>query len=117
MKLSLNRILLLGTCCAGLFLAWNYSLAQAGTTNRATVEVRDAGNNFNFAPSTVTIKKGGTVTWVWKGRISHNVYGSGLNSGFRTKGQWPKRFTRTGTYSYYCVIHPSMRGKVVVRSS
>jgi len=113
MKLSLNRILLLGTCCAGLFLACNYSLAQAGTAKRAGVTVRD----YSFAPSTVTIKKGGTVTWVWKGRISHNVYGSGLNSGFRTKGQWPKRFTRTGTYSYYCVIHPSMRGKVVVRSS
>lgn len=48
-------------------------------------------------------------------RASYNGAGY-ANSGFLQKGQkWSIRFTRAGTYKYYCLIHfPGMVGTVIV---
>ncbi|MEI6882446.1 MAG: plastocyanin/azurin family copper-binding protein [Bacteroidota bacterium] len=91
--------------------------AGAGSPTRATVVIKD----FSYTPATVTIKKGGTVTWVWRGNIDHNVNGGSFRSpmlGNNKPKSWYKKFTRTGTFAYYCDPHKSfMKGKVVVRSS
>lgn len=108
---NMRKIMLLATSLTVLLVP----VAWAGTPTRASVSVKD----FSYSPASVTIKKGGTVTWVWRGRISHNVYGTkasyGINSGFRSSGSWAKRFTRSGSFHYYCTIHPSMKGVVTVR--
>jgi|SRR3712207_2567064 len=73
---------------------------------------------FKFAPATVSIKRGDTVTWRFqRDPAPHNVKGSG---GIKSKsriftGTYRKRFTRAGTFRYICTIHPNMKGTVRVR--
>jgi plastocyanin len=66
--------------------------------------VRDGGR------PTVTISKGSTLKFVWKGSSPHNIVkksgpGGKINSGVKVKGAWSHKFTRGGTYTLYCTIH------------
>lgn len=70
-----------------------------------------------FVPARIVVKKGGTVTWTQNDRMPHNVTAS--NGGFgsdtlNSGGTFSQTFDETGTFSYYCGLHPSMRGEVVV---
>lgn len=74
--------------------------------------------NLHFNPATLSIRRGDTVTWLWRdGSTQHNVTGSGFKSRTMSHGSFTVRFTRRGTFSYHCTIHVSlgMRGKIVVR--
>ena len=76
--------------------------------------------NISFKPSTLTVKKGTTVTWSWQdGVTAHNVTSKGAlkfkSSPTQQKGTWKVRFTKAGTYKYVCTVHPGMAGKIVVR--
>jgi plastocyanin len=74
--------------------------------------------NIKFNPATTTIKRGDTVTWVWRdGSTRHNVTGGSFKSKTMSKGSLTVRFDRKGSFSYRCTIHVSlgMRGKIVVR--
>ncbi|WP_241777745.1 cupredoxin family copper-binding protein, partial [Streptomyces sp. CT34] len=72
---------------------------------------------FAFSPSTLTVSKGTTVTWTNEDRAPHTVTGSGgLNSPtLGSGGSYTFTFKTAGTFSYYCAIHPSMHGTVVVK--
>jgi plastocyanin len=58
---------------------------------------------------TVTVKKGSTVKWEFKGHNVHTVVVSSGPSKFRSsaksKGSFSKKLTRAGTYRIYCSIH------------
>jgi len=74
--------------------------------------------NIRFNPPALTIKRGDTVTWLWRdGATQHNVTGSGFKSRTMSKGSFTVRFSRRGTFNYHCTIHVSlgMRGRIVVR--
>jgi plastocyanin len=78
-----------------------------------TVTIAD----FHFRPATVTIHVGDTVTWTNNGPSPHTATASdgSFNSGVLQKGQSASHmFTRTGTFAYFCRIHPFMHGTVVV---
>lgn len=78
----------------------------------ASVDIRD----FAFNPDTVTIAKGGTVTWTNRDYVPHTVTGEDFDSGNLTTSKTFRRtFETPGTYEYKCTIHPSMTGKVVVK--
>lgn len=69
--------------------------------------------------STVTVKKGTTVTWRWAGKDMHNVAvtkgPARFRSSYKSSGTFSKRLTRTGTYTIVCSIHqPDMRMKLRV---
>ena len=75
--------------------------------------------NLRFSPSAVSIGRGQTVTWRWAdGGTPHNVISTSgsrfHSSSTKVSGSYTVRFTRAGTYSYVCTIHPGMRGKVIV---
>lgn len=73
--------------------------------------------NIRFNPGAIHIRRGDTVTWVWRdGRTAHNVTGGGFKSRTMSKGSFTVRFTRKGTFNYHCSIHwhQGMQGKVVV---
>ncbi len=73
-------------------------------------------SNFAFSPSTLTVNKGDTVTWVNLDGVAHTVVGSSIDSGTLATGQsYSFTFNESGTFSYYCSIHPSMQGKVIVQ--
>jgi plastocyanin len=69
-----------------------------------------------FSPSSVALRKGGTVTWRWRdGSVPHDVRGNGFRSEIQRSGTYKRTFGRTGTYTYICTLHDGMKGKVVVR--
>jgi plastocyanin len=71
--------------------------------------------NFAFQPGTVTIAKGGTVTWTNQDSAPHTVSFAGQSSSTIGAGQtYTKSFSDAGTYDYICNIHPSMKGQVIV---
>jgi plastocyanin len=85
--------------------------ATAAAPSKATVTLK----NISFIKSTVKIKKGGTVTWVWKDpTVPHNVTFAHQHSKTKQSGKYTLTFHNAGTYRYHCTIHPGMTGKVVV---
>jgi plastocyanin len=87
----------------------------AGAATGASVAIKD----FSFGPSTITIHAGDTVTWANRGPSNHTATAAGMfNTGVLHAGQSASHlFTRAGTFSYRCSIHPFMRGTVTVLSA
>ncbi|MFF2142952.1 cupredoxin domain-containing protein [Kitasatospora sp. NPDC058190] len=75
--------------------------------------------NYAFAPSTLTVSTGTTVTWTNNDSDAHTVTSTGsgpLNSAPLNQGaSYSYTFTTPGTYAYICSIHPFMHGTVVVQ--
>jgi plastocyanin len=75
-------------------------------------------DNFTFGPDTLTVPANSTVTWVNKDDVPHTVASSdGLfkSKAMDTDDKYSYTFTKPGTYSYFCSIHPKMVGKIVVQ--
>jgi plastocyanin len=75
-------------------------------------------DNFSFGPQTVTVPVGATVTWTNHDDIPHTVVSTDgvFKSKVRdTDEKFSYTFTKAGTYSYYCSVHPKMTGQVVVK--
>jgi plastocyanin len=73
--------------------------------------------DFMFAPATLTVKVGTTVTWANKDEEPHTVFSdTGLfRSGAIDTGEvFSFRFDQPGTYHFLCTIHPRMVGTIVV---
>ncbi len=94
--------------------------APADNAARVYVSIQ----NFAFNPATTTIKAGTAVTWVNNDGVEHQIgpdqasRNAGLNgpaSPVLAQGDtYSFTFDTPGTYSYQCMIHPSMTGKVIV---
>jgi|SRR5215204_6740094 len=58
---------------------------------------------------TVTVTKGTTVKWNFRGSNPHSVTVSKgprkFDSGVRTSGSYKKKLTKRGTYKIYCTVH------------
>ena len=76
-------------------------------------------DNFSFSPNTLTLSVGATVTWVNHDNVRHVV--SSADNQFKkstvlkTGQSFSHTFVTTGTYSYFCSIHPRMTGKIIVK--
>jgi plastocyanin len=71
----------------------------------------------SFSPNPIEVKVGDTVTWTNDHHEGHTVTStsSEFNSGDIQPGQtFRHTFDKTGSFDYYCIIHPSMVGKVSV---
>jgi plastocyanin len=99
-----------------LLFAVSRSVKAADQPSAANAEVKI--DNFVFGPQTITVPTGTTVTWTNKDDIPHTVVSTDgvFKSKVRdTDEQFSYKFDKTGTYSYYCSVHPKMTGKVVVQ--
>ena len=88
----------------------------AGSSPAAGAEVKI--DNFTFTPETVAIPAGTQVTWTNRDDIPHNVVSEDKSIKSKvldTDDKFSFTFTTPGTYSYFCSIHPKMKGKVVVQ--
>ncbi|MGA3349212.1 MAG: cupredoxin family copper-binding protein [Candidatus Sulfotelmatobacter sp.] len=75
-------------------------------------------DNFSFGPQTITVGVGTTVTWTNRDDIPHTVVSTDgvFKSKVRdTDEKFSYTFTKAGTYSYFCSVHPKMTGTVIVR--
>ena len=124
MHRSTSRIgAVLALCALALTAAVATASARRGTS-RAPLTARVLIRDISFAPHTVTIRRGGQVTWSWRdgtapNAISHTVTSTGRarfhGADARSSGDLKVRFPRAGYYRYLCTIHVGMSGLVVVR--
>jgi len=66
----------------------------------------------------VTIRAGSAVLWTNKDGAPHTVTAKdgSFDSGNLAQGaSFSFTFQKAGTYDYFCAIHPSMKGTVVVQ--
>jgi plastocyanin len=92
------------------------ALAIPALAATKTVQVKDN----KFVAKSITVSKGTTVKWVWKGKAPHNVKvtkgPAKFSSTTQVKGSYSKKLTKKGTYSILCTIHaPDMTMTVKVK--
>ena len=74
-------------------------------------------DNFAFAPATLTVPAGSTVTWTNKDEEPHTVVakdGSFHSPGMGSQATFSFTFPKVGTFDYVCSIHLFMQATVVV---
>jgi amicyanin len=77
---------------------------------------------YAYQPAALTIAAGDTVTWTNHDTAPHNVVVTDGPEKFTSpnlqKGQtYSYTFSKSGTYSYYCSIHPDMKASITVSGS
>jgi plastocyanin len=85
--------------------------AGAGPTVKASMK------SIAFQPSRIEITTGTTVAWTNNDAVDHTATAvdRSFDSGTIAPGAtWRYRFTKPGTYQFFCVVHPFMKGTVVV---
>jgi len=105
------RLAIIGIVLAVL-LAASATLALAATRS---VGVRKSGSRYLFTPSTLSIRRGDTVKWSWRGSVPHNVTGPGFHSRTAPRLTYSRRFTRAGTYRVRCTIHAALGQRMTIR--
>jgi plastocyanin len=88
--------------------------AHAGPDSPTIVMAKD----FMFAPTSLTVKAGSTVTWTNKDDEPHTVVsdsGQFRSGALDTNESFSFRFDKPGTYHYACSIHPRMTGTILVQ--
>jgi LPXTG-motif cell wall-anchored protein len=97
-------------------------VAATGDTKPKPVKAAAAGSvsikDFSFAPKSITVNVGDTVSWTNTGKQPHTATGSGFDTGTLKQGQSASHtFSSAGTFNYICTIHPFMKGTVVVAAA
>jgi len=80
----------------------------------ATVQI----DNFAFAPATLTVTAGTTVTWKNDDDSPHRVTDKKrtfTSAALDTGDTFSHTFAAPGEYPYFCSLHPYMVGKIVVK--
>ena len=82
----------------------------------------DKGNKC-YSPYEAKVSVGGTVTWVNKDTATHTATSGTITKGPDSKfdtglisagGKFSQKFDKSGSYDYFCMVHPWMKGKVKV---
>jgi len=80
----------------------------------ATIDI----DNFAFAPATLTVTAGTSVTWKNEDDSPHRIgdkNGTFTSAALDTDDTFSHTFSAPGEYPYICTIHPYMVGKIVVK--
>jgi plastocyanin len=74
--------------------------------------------NYAFSPAKVIVSPGTRVIWTNKDGDPHtvhsatNIWSSGA---LDIDGTFARTFTKSGSFAYYCAIHPFMHGTIIVK--
>jgi plastocyanin len=87
-------------------------IARAAASGSVTI------SDFQFAPASITVEMGDTVTWTNAGPTAHSATGDSFDTGIFSEGQSrSETFNEAGTFSYICTPHPQMKGTVTVQAA
>jgi len=98
--------------------------ASGKAVKEATVDmVKGTSSNTNcadkcYSPNSVTVAVGGKVTWKNVDSAAHSA--TAMDSSFDTSlvnagASASNTFNTAGTYQYMCIVHPWMKGTVIVK--
>lgn len=113
-KISITTIVLLV-----LSLIWFAgNRASSGNSTKTTDQSQVLIQDFSFQPMTLIVPPGAKVTWINRDEEPHTVFST--ESAFKSKSldtgdQFSFTFDKSGTYNYFCSVHPKMTGKIVVK--
>ncbi len=80
--------------------------------------------NLCYFPSTIVINQGGSIEWNNKDGAAHTVTSGNPSDGpdsifdsslFMGGEKYKADFNTKGTFEYFCMVHPWMEGKVIVK--
>ena len=112
--LGIAAIIILFVMIAGRERSFGLSATESGSPGETAVKI----DNFVFSPLTITIAAGTTVRWTNHDDIPHTVVSE--DKSFKSKvldtdESYVFTFSKPGTYTYFCSIHPKMTGKIMVQ--
>jgi plastocyanin len=76
-----------------------------------------------YIPYQLTIDSGSTVSWMNDDSAAHTVTSGTVNAGltgkfdsgiFMSGTSFEFMFDETGTFDYFCMVHPWMTGQIIV---
>ena len=102
----------------------NATAASGGDSVSIAPGSSSPSNGKFFEPGTLSVSKGTTVTWTNDDSTLHTVTsgspesgksGAEFDSSYLAAGKtFQHQFSTSGTFDYYCTLHPFMLGKVAV---
>ncbi len=110
--LSVSILVALFALGSAGFVAGQSATKASTSTNTITID------NFSFNAQTLTVPAGTQVTWINRDDVPHKIVSTDKKISspvLDTDGRFSYTFTAAGTYEYYCSIHPTMVGKVIVK--
>ena len=116
---QVNRFLLAGLL--GFLLLAGVSCNPPTTSSTpGTAETVIAMKSDKFAPKTITINHGESITWVNDDVAIHTATSDMSEGSWNTGDVRPTEarsitFHIPGTYPYHCMYHESMRGTIIVK--
>jgi plastocyanin len=74
---------------------------------------------YKYVPATLNMMAGTKVTWVNQDDVPHTIIDSSPSKTFHsaaldTNDSYSFTFAKPGTYHYFCTLHPTMVGTIVV---
>jgi plastocyanin len=78
------------------------------------VVMKDIG----FQPASLTVNRGDTVVWKNEDFVPHTATardGSWDSKAIDADSSWRYVAGEAGSYTYYCIFHPTMQGTIEVR--
>ena len=70
----------------------------------------------NYAPATLTVKRGDTVVWINKDPFPHTVTAKGVfdSHDIAAGRSWKYTARKAGEFAYICTLHPTMKATLKV---
>jgi plastocyanin len=105
-------VLLAAMLIAGSAVAANPAARQPAKTHVVAIEA------MRFSPQELTVQAGDRIVWENKDFVPHTA--TATDGGFDSRDlaagkSWSFLATKTGTYTYECRFHPTMKGILTVR--
>jgi plastocyanin len=112
---DMNIRLAAATIAAAFVVSGQVPARAADAPKPAIVHIK----NFMFIPANLTVPAGTTVTFVNDDDEPHTVTATNKtfdSEALDTHGSWKHTFAKAGSFTYFCELHPYMKGSLVVRS-
>lgn len=93
-------------------------VAADGPRAHAAASYRILLKDSYFSRSSITTRGSATLTFVYAGKLTHNIVGPKVPASYATPRKRALPLTRTyrkGRYTFTCTIHPGMDLKLRVR--
>lgn len=91
---------------------------MAGQSSGAAKSYTVVINTMKFQPETLTVNRGDTIIWKNIDIVPHTAtaINKAFDSGRLVKGaSWKFTPQKSGTYEYFCTLHPNMKAKLIVQ--
>ena len=119
----LNFLLLFVFVLTMIIPSYGEEIPETSSMLNVTISIQPPNVGTPFDPSEIHIIPNSTVTWINNDNVTHTVTSGNpqqgadgkFNSGLLKPGkEFSYTFTESGTFNYYCLIHPAMKGVVIV---